>query len=105
MATSRFSPVHYETLEAEAAARKLAKAIKRRRNQGSPAQDEFGINAYNIARTLKSLQTAIADLSEEYSTLGPGLANIPSEGLAVACGHIEAAIQALPQQAPPRTDG
>lgn len=104
MATTRFSPVHYETLEAEAAARKLARAIKRRRNQGTPAQDEFGINAYNIARTLRNLQTALADLSEEYSTLGPGLANIPSEGLAVASGHIEAAIQALPQQAPSRTD-
>lgn len=104
MATTRFSPVHYETLEAEAAARKLAKAIKRRRGQGSPAQDEFGINAYNIARTLKSLQTALAGLAEEYSTLGPGLANIPAEGLLEAYGCLDAAIQALPQQAPPRTD-
>lgn len=104
MATTRFSPVHNETLDAEAATRKLANAIKRRRRQGTPAKDEFGINAYNIARTLKNLQTALADLSEEYSTLGPDLANIPAEGLSEACGHVEAAIQAMPQQAPPRTD-
>lgn len=104
MATTRFSPVHYETLEAEAATRKLTIAIKRRRRQSAPTQDEYGINAYNIARILKNLQTVLADLSEEYSTLGPNLANIPAEGLSEACGHLEAAIQALPQQAPPRTD-
>lgn len=104
MATTRFSPVHYETLEAEAATRKLANATKRRRSQGTPTQDEYGINAYNIARILRNVQTALADLSEEYSTLGPNLANIPSEGLTAAREYIGAAIQALPQQAPPRTD-
>lgn len=104
MATHRFSPVHYETLEAEAATRKLATTIKRRRRQGTPTKDEYAINAYNIARTLTNLQNALADLSEEYSTLDPALANLSPEGLVAACGHLESAIQALPQQAPQRTD-
>lgn len=105
MANHRFSPVHYQTLETEAATRKLATTIKRRRRQGTPTKDEYAINAYNIARTLTNLHHALADLSEEHSTLDPELANLPPEGLIAACGHLEAAIQALPQQAPLRSDG
>lgn len=104
MAAHRFSPVHYQTLETEAATRKLATTIKRRRRQSKPTQDEYAINAYNIARTLTNLHTALADLSEEHSTLDAELANLSPEGLIAACEHLEAAIQALPQQAPQRTD-
>ena len=104
MHTTRFSPVHNETLEAEATTRKLSNAIKRRRNQSKPTPDEYGINAYNIARSLKNLQTALAALADEYSTLPAELANITPDGLSAAVAHIEEAIKALPLQAPSRSD-
>lgn len=97
---TRFSQVHTASLDAESSTRKFAAATKRRRNQGSPQPDEFALNAYNLGRSLKNLQEALAYLVDEHGTLSQDTAGIPVEGLQSAARHIAAAIDELPREMP-----
>lgn len=97
----RYSPVHYETLEAEAATRKTASAAARRRRQGSPKENELALNAYNIGRALTNLSTTLTSLAEEHQTLShESAAGIDAAALQRAAELVALAAEELSKSSP-----
>lgn len=97
----RYSNLHYETLETESATRKTASAAKRRRLQGSPKENEFALNAYNIGRSLSNLATALSSLAEEHQTLShEATAGIDADALRTAAVLVIQATEQLPTTTP-----
>lgn len=97
----RYSDVHYQALEVESAARKLASATKVRLTRSQPKDQEFDLNLYNIAKILSHLHSVLAALASERLTLSVEDAGMTSQAAIVAAGEAVAdAAALLPQHFP-----